>query len=48
MPENYRLAREEEMRLNVERMDRARKAERDALATVRHFNARLSAGRAVR
>ena len=47
MPENYRLAREEEMQRNVERMDRARKAERDALATVRHFNARLSAGRVV-
>jgi hypothetical protein len=45
MPDNYRLARKEEMRLNVERTQRAREAEADAL--FREFNARLSAGRAV-
>jgi hypothetical protein len=47
MPESYRPAREKKIRLNVERMERAGKAERDALTTVRHFNARLSAGETV-
>lgn len=43
MPENYRPPRDLEMRDNVERMQRAWEAERDALAIVRDFNARLSA-----
>jgi ribosomal protein S27E len=47
MPENYRRPREQEMRDNVERMRRAWVAEREALATVRRFNAKLSANRAV-
>ena len=43
MPERYRRPRNDEFRDNVERMQRAWEAERDALATVRRFNARLSA-----
>jgi hypothetical protein len=35
--------RNDEIHDNIERMQRAWEAERDALATVRHFNARLSA-----
>jgi hypothetical protein len=38
--------RHDEMLENVERMQRAWEAERDALATVRRFNAKLSAKRA--
>jgi hypothetical protein len=47
MPERYRGSRNDEVRSNVERMQQAWAAERDALATVRCFNARLSAKRAV-
>jgi hypothetical protein len=36
-------ARNDEIRDNVTRMRREREAQRDALATVRRFNARLSA-----
>jgi hypothetical protein len=43
MPEKYRRPREHEMREKVARMERAWEAERDALATVRRFNAILSA-----
>jgi hypothetical protein len=43
MPEKYRRPREYEMRQTVERMQLAWEAERDALATVHHFNAWLSA-----
>jgi hypothetical protein len=43
VPEKYRRPREHEMRQTVETMQRAWEAERDALATVRRFNARLSA-----
>ena len=43
MPEKYRRPREHEMRQTIERMQLAWEAERDALATVRRFNARLSA-----
>ena len=43
MPERYRRPREYEMRQTAEKMQRAWEAERDALATVRRFNARLSA-----
>ena len=46
MPERYRRPRNDEIRDNVERMQQAWAAERDALATVRRFNARLSAKRA--
>ena len=43
MPERHRPPRSEEIADNVARMQRAWEAERDALAIVRHFNARLSA-----
>jgi len=46
MPDRYR-DRVADIRDNVERMQRMWAAERDALATVRRFNARLSAQRAV-
>ena len=36
-------ARNDEIRDNITRIQREREAQRDALATVRHFNARLSA-----
>jgi hypothetical protein len=45
LPENYRPRREVIMRQNVERMERARAREREALLIVRNFNARLSANR---
>jgi hypothetical protein len=45
MPEQYRPHREVIMRQNVERMERARAAEQEALLIVRNFNARLSANR---
>lgn len=43
MPEQYRRPRTHEMVELVERMQRARAEEQDALLVVRHFNARLSA-----
>jgi hypothetical protein len=43
MPEKYRRPRDHEMRQTVKLMQRAWEAERDALATVCRFNARLSA-----
>lgn len=43
MPEKYRRPHSHERVQAVERMKRAWEAERDALATVRRFNARLSA-----
>ena len=43
MPEKYRRPHTHERVQAVERMRLAREAERDALAIVRHFNARLSA-----
>lgn len=43
MPEKYRRPREHEMRETVAKMQHAWKAERDALATVRQFNAIMSA-----
>lgn len=42
MPEQYRRSRTQEMVELVERMQRARVEEQDALLVVRHFNARLS------
>jgi hypothetical protein len=47
MPEKYRRPHNHERVQTVERMKRAGAAERDALATARRFNARLSAQRAV-
>jgi hypothetical protein len=47
MPEQYRRPSWHEANLRIERMLAKRRAERDALATVRRFNAKLSAGRAV-
>ena len=47
MPEKYRRPHNHERVQAVERMKRAWRDERDALATVRHFNAKLSAGSAV-
>jgi hypothetical protein len=46
MPERYRRPRNDEIRDNVERTQQVWAAERDRLATVRRFNARLSAKRA--
>lgn len=43
MPEKYRRPHSHERVQAVERMKQAWEAERDALATVRRFNARLSA-----
>jgi hypothetical protein len=43
MPEKYRRPRHHERVQSVEGMQRTWEAERDALATVRRFNARLSA-----
>lgn len=43
MPESPREPRDFEIPDNIERMRRAQEAERDALAIVRNFNARLSA-----
>ena len=43
MPEKYRRPHRHQRVQAVERMRRAWEAERDALATVRRFNARLSA-----
>jgi hypothetical protein len=43
MPEKYRRPHSHKRVQDVERIQRAWEAERDALATVRHFNARLSA-----
>jgi len=43
MPEKYRRPRSHEKVELVERMRRGWEAERDALATVRRFNARMSA-----
>jgi hypothetical protein len=43
MPEKYRRPHTRERVQVVERMKLAWEAERDALATVRHFNAKLSA-----
>jgi hypothetical protein len=47
MPEKYRRPHTHERVATVERMKRVWAAERDALATVRRFNAKLSAKRAV-
>jgi hypothetical protein len=47
MPERYRRPHSHERVQSVERMRRAWEAEQDALVTVREFNARLSANRAV-
>lgn len=47
MPEKYRRPRSHEMVELVERMKARWQAEKDALAIVRRFNARLSAKRAV-
>jgi len=47
MPEGYRWPHHHERVQTVERMKRARAAERDALATVRRFNAKLTTKRAV-
>jgi|SRR5579862_1266123 len=44
MPDKYRRPHTHERVQTVERMKRAWQAEREALATVRRFNARLSAG----
>jgi hypothetical protein len=43
MPEKYRRPHHHERVQTVDRMRRAWAAERDALATVRHFNAQVSA-----
>lgn len=45
MPERNRLPYYVEMQARIERMQRARAAEQDALLIVRHFNARLSTRR---
>jgi len=47
MPEKYRRPHQHERVQAAERMRRAWEAEKDALATVRAFNARVSTGRAV-
>ena len=47
MPEKYTRSRSHERVQAVERMKREWEAQRDALAIVRRFNARLSAKRAV-
>jgi hypothetical protein len=47
MPENYKLARSEELRIKIEQWQRDREAVADSLIAVRDFNARLSSGRAV-
>lgn len=47
MPEEYRRPYCHEANRRTERMRAAGRAERETLATVRVFNARLSAGRAV-
>jgi hypothetical protein len=47
MPEQYRRPHNHERRQTMERMLQGRQAQRDAPATVRRFNAKLSAGRAV-
>jgi len=47
MPESYRRPDHHERVSTVAEMKRAWAAERDALAVVRRFNAKLSAGRAV-
>lgn len=45
MPEQYKDHRDVVIRQNMERMQRARAREQDALLVVRNFNARLSANR---
>jgi hypothetical protein len=47
MPEGYRRPHHHERVQTVERMKRVRAAERDALAVVRRFNAKLSTKRPV-
>jgi len=47
MPEKFRRPHNHERRQTVEQMKAGGQAQRDALATVRHLNAKLSAKRAI-